>query len=117
MGSRGYFMTQQAEDEAKGRILLEYEEAKQAIARRREIARQWGSALEKIGQKLARRPTEVFFLGESVPEKLDRDPHFEAFDLRYLDAEGLKALRSEITELEERFAKLEKRKREIGFGE
>lgn len=108
-------MTEDAERCAKALVLLEYEEIKQALARKEEIAKRWGTTLEAIGKKLAYHSSDLCFAGESVPAPLGRSANLETLDPQCLNPEKIKALRDEIQELRKSVAQLEKRKGDIGF--
>ena len=127
------------EQAAKAKVLFEYEEAKKALAQRRDDTQVWGKALIATGEAPLNHPGTIVLDGPQSsgewlvaggeqkatgsPERKHPDqihnhhteeapPHCNT---RYLNADHLATLVTEFREFSQRVIELEKQKAHMGY--
>ena len=108
----GYFMSQNDEMAARGRLITDYAEVKKHLATLEGEASRIGKILGEISRQLLNQPDRLIFEGQSYTAEYMSLASFERIDV---DAQRLPALVDEIRNTKEELRRLREKVAPLGI--
>jgi len=101
--------------EQKAEFLMQYEETKSALERKRKELASVGDLLSSLGMELQHKPQEVLFENQPYHMTIWGELPFVHDDLNVLNLDYFRKATTEIRELMEKFDTLEEERQKLQF--